>query len=154
RITQDSRPSVVCCAARPGFVGCEHQALITCSATACVSFASTSQHRGTMRTQSTRVKEDCLAIDTENADSPCCPKSGHACPAFGRHRTGRCCMCCQSSAAGALNKPLAIDADTLACEWDGGPVDHGAVIEHLAAADGLEARSIACIPHVPSTSHG
>jgi len=37
----------------------------------------------------------------------------------------------------AVNKPLAIDADTIACEWDGNPVDYGAIVGHLVAADGL-----------------
>jgi hypothetical protein len=37
----------------------------------------------------------------------------------------------------ALNEPLAIDANTIACGWDGRPVDHGAVISHLVAADRL-----------------
>jgi len=37
----------------------------------------------------------------------------------------------------AVNEPLAIDADTIACEWDGTPVDYGAIVGHLVAADGL-----------------
>ena len=35
------------------------------------------------------------------------------------------------------NEPLAIDADTNACKWDGNPVDYGAVIGYLVVADGL-----------------
>jgi hypothetical protein len=35
------------------------------------------------------------------------------------------------------NEPLRITADTNACKWDGNPVDHGAVIGYLVAADGL-----------------
>jgi hypothetical protein len=38
----------------------------------------------------------------------------------------------------AANQPLGIDADTIACEWDGKPVDHGAIVGHLVTADGLE----------------
>jgi hypothetical protein len=37
----------------------------------------------------------------------------------------------------AVNAPLAIDAATIACEWDGTPVDYGAVVGYLAVADGL-----------------
>jgi len=37
----------------------------------------------------------------------------------------------------AANEPLAIDADTIACEWDGTPADYGAIVGHLVAADGL-----------------
>jgi hypothetical protein len=37
----------------------------------------------------------------------------------------------------AVNDALAIDADTIACEWDGTPVDYGAIVGHLAIADGL-----------------
>ena len=37
----------------------------------------------------------------------------------------------------AVNEPLAIDADTIACEWDGKPVDYGAIVGHLVVADGL-----------------
>jgi hypothetical protein len=37
----------------------------------------------------------------------------------------------------AVNEPLAIDADTIACEWDGKPVDYGAIVGLLVAADGL-----------------
>jgi hypothetical protein len=36
-----------------------------------------------------------------------------------------------------MNESLAIDATTLACEWDGRPVDHGAVIAHLVTVDRL-----------------
>jgi len=32
-----------------------------------------------------------------------------------------------------VNEPLAIDADTIACEWDGRPVDYGAIVGHLVA---------------------
>jgi hypothetical protein len=37
----------------------------------------------------------------------------------------------------AVNEPLAIDAETIACEWDGRPVDYGAIVGHLVVADGL-----------------
>src|SRR5512140_1052041 len=37
----------------------------------------------------------------------------------------------------AVNEPLAIDADTIACEWDGRPVDYGAIVGHLVAVDDL-----------------
>lgn len=37
----------------------------------------------------------------------------------------------------AANEPLAIDADTIACEWDGKSVDYGAIVGHLVTADGL-----------------
>jgi hypothetical protein len=37
----------------------------------------------------------------------------------------------------AMNAPLEIDADTVACGWDGRPADYGAIIGHLVAADGL-----------------
>jgi len=37
----------------------------------------------------------------------------------------------------AVNESLAIDADTIACEWDGTPVDYGTIVGHLATADGL-----------------
>jgi len=37
----------------------------------------------------------------------------------------------------ALNEPLAINADTIACQWDGKPVDYGAIVGHLVVADGL-----------------
>jgi len=38
----------------------------------------------------------------------------------------------------AQNEPLAIDANTIACEWDGRHVPYGAIIGHLVAADGLQ----------------
>ena len=38
----------------------------------------------------------------------------------------------------AVNEPLAIDADTIACEWDGRPVDYGAIVGHLVVVDDLE----------------
>ena len=37
----------------------------------------------------------------------------------------------------ADNASLAIDAQTVACEWDGMHVDYGAVVGHLVVADGL-----------------
>jgi hypothetical protein len=37
----------------------------------------------------------------------------------------------------AVNEPLTIDAETLACEWDGNPVDYGAIVGHLIDVDGL-----------------
>jgi len=37
-----------------------------------------------------------------------------------------------------VNEPLAIDADTIACEWDGKPVNYGAIVGHLVRADDLE----------------
>ena len=37
----------------------------------------------------------------------------------------------------AANSSLAIDADTIACEWDGKPVRYGRVIDDLVAVDGL-----------------
>jgi len=37
----------------------------------------------------------------------------------------------------AVNESLAIDANTIACEWDGRPVDYGTIVGHLATADGL-----------------
>ena len=37
----------------------------------------------------------------------------------------------------AVNESLAIDADTIACEWDGAAVDYGTIVGHLATADGL-----------------
>jgi Domain of unknown function (DUF222)/HNH endonuclease len=37
----------------------------------------------------------------------------------------------------AANAPLAIDANTNACVWDGTPVDYGTVVGHLVVADGL-----------------
>ena len=38
----------------------------------------------------------------------------------------------------AVNEPLAIDADTIACEWDGRPVDYGAIVGHLVVVDDLQ----------------
>ena len=35
------------------------------------------------------------------------------------------------------NESLAIDAETIACEWDGRPVDYGTIVGHLATVDGL-----------------
>jgi hypothetical protein len=35
------------------------------------------------------------------------------------------------------NQPLAIDADTIACEWDGSQVDYGMVVDQLVVVDGL-----------------
>jgi hypothetical protein len=37
----------------------------------------------------------------------------------------------------AANAALQIDPDTIAGPWDGTPVDHGRIVGHLAAADGL-----------------
>jgi len=37
----------------------------------------------------------------------------------------------------AVNESLAINADTIACEWDGRPVDYGTIVGHLATVDGL-----------------
>lgn len=37
----------------------------------------------------------------------------------------------------SANAGLAIDADTIACEWDGIPPDYGALAGHLATLDGL-----------------
>jgi uncharacterized protein DUF222/HNH endonuclease len=37
----------------------------------------------------------------------------------------------------AANEPLAIDAETIACEWDGNPVDYGRVVDELVVVDGL-----------------
>ncbi|HEY0481610.1 MAG TPA: hypothetical protein VGD37_29035 [Kofleriaceae bacterium] len=37
----------------------------------------------------------------------------------------------------AANASLAIDARTIACEWDGKPVHYGRVIDDLVAVDGL-----------------
>jgi len=37
----------------------------------------------------------------------------------------------------AVNEPLAISAETIACEWDGSRVDHGAIVGHLVVVDGL-----------------
>jgi hypothetical protein len=36
-----------------------------------------------------------------------------------------------------VTTPHAIDVDTIACEWDGTPVNYGAVVGHLVVADGL-----------------
>jgi hypothetical protein len=36
------------------------------------------------------------------------------------------------------NAPLAINANTIACEWDGRPVPYGNIIGHLVVADGLQ----------------
>jgi Domain of unknown function (DUF222)/HNH endonuclease len=38
----------------------------------------------------------------------------------------------------AENAPLEIDAETIACEWDGKPVNYGAIVGHLVVADGLQ----------------
>jgi len=38
----------------------------------------------------------------------------------------------------AANASLAIDAETIACEWDGKPADYGAIVGHLVACDGLK----------------
>ena len=37
----------------------------------------------------------------------------------------------------AANASLEIDASTIACEWDGAPIDYGAVVDHLVVVDGL-----------------
>ena len=37
-----------------------------------------------------------------------------------------------------MNEPLGIDASTIACEWDGTPVDYGSIVGHLAIADRLQ----------------
>jgi hypothetical protein len=37
----------------------------------------------------------------------------------------------------AVNAPLSITADTIACAWDGTPADYGAIVGHLLGADGL-----------------
>ena len=37
----------------------------------------------------------------------------------------------------AMNDGLAIDADTIACGWDGRPVDYGRLVGHLVVADRL-----------------
>ncbi len=36
----------------------------------------------------------------------------------------------------AVNAPLAIRADTIACGWDGRPANYGAIVGHFVAADG------------------
>jgi hypothetical protein len=38
----------------------------------------------------------------------------------------------------AANAPLEIDANTIACEWDGTRSDYGAMVGYLLAADGLD----------------
>jgi hypothetical protein len=38
----------------------------------------------------------------------------------------------------AVNEALAIDAGTIACGWDGKPVNYGAIVGHLVRADGLD----------------
>jgi hypothetical protein len=40
----------------------------------------------------------------------------------------------------AVNESLTIDAKTIACEWDGAPVDYGTLVGHLATVDGLRRR--------------
>ena len=35
------------------------------------------------------------------------------------------------------NEALAIDANTIACGWDGSPIDYGMVVQDLVVADGL-----------------
>jgi len=37
----------------------------------------------------------------------------------------------------AVNESPAIDANTIACEWDGRPVDYGTIVGHLATVDDL-----------------
>ena len=37
----------------------------------------------------------------------------------------------------AANEPLAIDAGTIACGWDGTPADYGAIVGHLVVVDDL-----------------
>jgi hypothetical protein len=37
----------------------------------------------------------------------------------------------------AANEALAIDAETIACGWNGSPIDYGMVVEDLVVADGL-----------------
>lgn len=37
----------------------------------------------------------------------------------------------------AANELLGIDADTIACGWDGRPVDYGRVVDALVVVDGL-----------------
>jgi len=36
-----------------------------------------------------------------------------------------------------MNAPLKIDADTIACGWDGRSADYGAIVGHLVAVDRL-----------------
>jgi hypothetical protein len=38
----------------------------------------------------------------------------------------------------AANELLAIDANTIACGWDGKPVDYGTIVGHLVTADGRD----------------
>jgi hypothetical protein len=38
----------------------------------------------------------------------------------------------------AANERFGIGADTIACGWDGKPVDYGTIVGHLAVADELE----------------
>jgi hypothetical protein len=38
----------------------------------------------------------------------------------------------------AMNAGLGIDANTIACGWDGSPVDYGTIVEQLATVDGLD----------------
>jgi hypothetical protein len=37
----------------------------------------------------------------------------------------------------AANEALGINANTIACGWDGSPIDYGMVLGDLVAADGL-----------------
>ena len=37
----------------------------------------------------------------------------------------------------AANAALAIDAETIACGWDGSPADYGLLVDHLIATDEL-----------------
>jgi hypothetical protein len=37
----------------------------------------------------------------------------------------------------ATNEPLAIDANTIACGWDGTPVHYGMIVGHLVTVAGL-----------------
>lgn len=45
----------------------------------------------------------------------------------------------------AVNAPLSITADTIACGWDGTPADYGAIVGHVVAADDPGSRAWA--PH-------
>ena len=38
----------------------------------------------------------------------------------------------------AANDGLGIDADTIACEWDGNGVDYGRIVGHFVTVDGLQ----------------
>ena len=38
----------------------------------------------------------------------------------------------------AMNAALAIDANTIACGWDGNRVDYGTLVGQLATVDGLD----------------